>query len=863
MPKVTHKFPGLLACLLWAACLPGIAQSSQPAESGGRAGPAETLYDQLRTVGLDGSRLYSIRDASLDRAALHVSLNDGTIAFTKDVAGRITGAYFEGDGEVLLIPPDEVERSSMTLFTGAAILEEKFAGAYLRFNDDTFQELQPFLRPAEGAEDFIVRWDTAARDLAQADAMRLLTTFSRFLPTGKRAAAVSESDRLDANDRLLHLRVQGRRLGIFDVFFDRDAGEQISAGQLRQVGGNDYYDVWTSFAIKREPQASSMAEIAGEEEDHGEIKISSYAINASIDLPTQLKAEARVDMKVLRGGARTVLFELSRFLRVEKVEADGHPLEFIHNQSLQGRELARRGNDLVALIFPEPLRAGQSIELRFSYGGAVLSIAGGGLLYVGARGTWYPNRGFDKATFDMEFRYPMGWTLVATGTKQDDSTAQAKAARGDAATVLGTQVSRWKAERPIPVAGFNLGKYSRIAKNTGTVAVNVYAASSMENNFPEAKEEVIIPHPRLFREPPQIELPPLPVSPANNAESVARNAVRAISFFSSRFGPYPYHELAVTQMPGSLSQGWPGLIFLSSFSFLSPGQRLDLHLSPLQGIISGSVIDHEIAHEWWGDLVTWSGYRDQWISEGLANYSSLMLLESENPAQFRAVMTKYRDDLLRKDKDKDDKNKNNKEKDEFTLIDAGPVTLGSRLSSSKAPDGYETIAYERGTWLFHMLRAIMSRSQGAGTAENPADDPFLLVLRNLAEQHQGRPISTAELMHLFEQRLPASSSFEGRKSLDWFYQGWVNGTAIPTLELHNVKYADKAGATTVTGVIKQKDAPGSLITLVPLYALVSGRNVLIGKVFADGPETQFHLTTPAGTRKILLDPDQTVLSRTH
>ena len=78
-------------------------------------------------------------------------------------------------------------------------------------------------------------------------------------------------------------------------------------------------------------------------------------------------------MEVRQGGQRALLFELSRFLQIKQVEADGHPLEFIQNQALEGTQLARRGNDLVALVFPQPLRTGQRIELHFVYGGEVLS----------------------------------------------------------------------------------------------------------------------------------------------------------------------------------------------------------------------------------------------------------------------------------------------------------------------------------------------------------------------------------------------------------------------------------------------------------------------------------------------------------
>ncbi len=93
--------------------------------------PAEELYLELRNVGLDPARTYHIRNAPLDRPALHIMLEDGKISFTTDVAGRVTGAFFEGDGDLLLTPPNQVERASMALFTGMAILEQRFTTAYL------------------------------------------------------------------------------------------------------------------------------------------------------------------------------------------------------------------------------------------------------------------------------------------------------------------------------------------------------------------------------------------------------------------------------------------------------------------------------------------------------------------------------------------------------------------------------------------------------------------------------------------------------------------------------------------------------------------------------------------------------------
>ena len=59
------------------------------------------------------------------------------------------------------------------------------------------------------------------------------------------------------------------------------------------------------------------------------------------------------------------------------------------------------------MVFPQPLRDREILNLKFVYSGEVLSEAGGGLLYVGARGTWYPNRGLAMADFDLEFDIPV------------------------------------------------------------------------------------------------------------------------------------------------------------------------------------------------------------------------------------------------------------------------------------------------------------------------------------------------------------------------------------------------------------------------------------------------------------------------
>jgi len=829
----------LLAAASWAQA-PGSDPQCPQTTSG--------LYTRIRSVGLDPQRVYQVRDAAIDRPNLHLDFVDGTLAFTEDVCGRITGAFFEGDGEIRLRPPNRVERGSMALFTGMAILEEQFTSGYLRFNDDTAAVLQPFLTPALDGAEFIKEWDDTSRSLAEFDALRLLLDFSHFLPSPGRNEPAGKFP------PLLHAHLLGKKLGGFEVFWDAAAAESLWAGQPRLKDEILFFDIWTSFA----PTGTGSAVATP---FAGDASIVSFRIRASVQPPTRLRASTDMNVRIRSGGERMLLFELSRYLKVDAVEADGRLVDFIQNPAIEGTALRRKGNDLVALVFPSPLAAGEQLKLRFTYAGDVLSEAGNGLLYVGERGTWYPNFGLSPAQFEMEFHYPANWTLVATGKQVSRAGSNEDEAETNPEAV-GEKVSRWTSERPIPVAGFNLGKYVRAKAKTGDVLVEAFGTKGVEKSFPKPRTEVMdqpaIPGaPSLRgRSMTPMVITPAPPSPAHDAQAVADRAAKAVANFSLWFGPYPYSSLALTQMPGDLSQGWPGLVFLSSFAFLSPQEQADLHLDPVARELDSQVLVHETAHQWWGDLVLWRSYRDQWLSEGLANYASLLMLEQQKPAQFRQVLEQYRRDLLSKNKDGE------------WLRDAGPVTLGQRLESSHFPRGYEAISYERGTWLFHMLRCMLrdseaasrSRKGRASSAVN-AEEPFFRALRKIRERYAGKSITTEELVQGFEDELPRPLWYENRPNLNWFLEGWIKGTAIPELEAREIRFTEKAGVTTVTGVIVQKDVPDDLVTAVPVYATTAGNaQVFLGEVLADGAETAFRLTAPSDARKILLDPKQTILT---
>ncbi len=200
----------ILAAALGSVCAAG--QTAAPATG------AVALYRELLNPSLDAKDVYQVREVSIVLEDLHISISDGTMAFTREVNGHVTGAVFEGVGEVLLVPPNRAERTSLALFTGSAVLEQRFQSAYLRFSDDqiTAELRRGFRGHPDDAQEFVARWQEPALVLARGDALPILQAM-----TSAREAA----------SRFLHLRMGGTTAGIVDVFFDSNSPEQINVAQ--------------------------------------------------------------------------------------------------------------------------------------------------------------------------------------------------------------------------------------------------------------------------------------------------------------------------------------------------------------------------------------------------------------------------------------------------------------------------------------------------------------------------------------------------------------------------------------------------------------------------------------------------------
>ena len=777
--------------------------------------PPRELLEKLQRVALDPANSYKVSDLYLRHDAIRMTLRHGSLVFLEPVAGRVTGAVFEGTGEVLVLPPDLPERQQMAKFTGSPILTETFDAAYLRFSEDTYAELRRQLRAGGGeprhAPELLQRWDERMPQLNATHSLRLL------LEAGPSAG------------RYFYAGVNGERLGTFDIVVDERRPEQLLVGQVRIVEGQAFYDVWTSFSPREMPPAPPGA------------RARSYRIDTTIMPSTELEGVCEVELEPL-AGPRVLLFELSRRLLVEEVgeqvgggHADGEwrPIEFFQNTTYTEEEVQHRGTDLVVVLLPAGSE-GAARTLRFRYRGRVISALGNGVFFVGARENWYPRvGGFTPARYELRFRYPRELELTASGVLRQSSV------EGD------WKESLWTSDTPLPIAGFNQGDYEARTVDHQGIPIRVYANRQLE---PPLLARVLQPPtlPARRRGTPADDPPlqPLPAPPTVQADRVAEDVGRALDFYSSLFGPFHYGELKVTQIPGQFGQGYPGLLYVSTLSFLAREDLARLGLSARrQEHFLDLVPAHEVAHQWWGNWVQLPRYRDQWLAESLAAYSSLLYLEQPpgGEAVRRRWLERYRDDLLMQDAD-------------GVSIDAtGPLALGMRLDSSRSPDGYAAVVYSKGPWVLHMLRELFRDPQTG------ADNGFFSVLRGVA-QTTDAPLTTDEFVRRLEAAMPPQADVEGTGKLDWFFQQWVYNTGIPHYRMRWQTQRDTKRGLQVTGTIEQSEVSEVFTMPVPVYARFGQQVERLGTVVATGKKVEFRFAVKAKPDEVLLDPYATVLS---
>jgi len=787
----------LVACLC-----PCVAQA---------AASAADLARELREISLDPAACFRVRDLSLHKDEASVFLTDGYLIFAKPVAGAHLAAVFTadiegGDAEVMLLPPNEGERRSLASYTGSPNLDEHITAAVLFFSDDTYAKLTAQIQQ-----------NSANRRTADVGALMA----GRWTPVVRNVAATFQTrlvwDLLlcDPSHGFFAISMNSRRLGNFDLYYDRAAREQIEVGKLNARDGLVYFDIWSSFVARSFRNRTIPPELT----------LRNFRIRVNLQPDLSMSVLTRVEAECART-LPALAFDIAQPMKVTEALVDGKPAEVLQREQMRSQLLRNAGNETFLVVPPTPMSPNQKHELEFHDDGKVIADAGNDVYYVGARANWFPNAGLQFAKFDLTFRYPKDLDLVTPGELVDEHEDG------------NFRVTRRRTGVPIRFAGFNLGHYERVRISRGGYTVEVCANREFEPAL-VTKTPTLAPAPPPLRtrpEPEMIMLPPeLPADPRARLKEIASEITSALEFFAQRFGPPALPELTVSPVPGRFGQGFPGLIYLSTMSYLAPQQRAIQALDATGRLFFSQILQaHETAHQWWGNVVTAAGYHDEWLMEALADYSALLYLENKEGSQPVALaLDTYKTNLL--EKTSGDK----------TVESTGPIVLGMRLENSQTPQAYHAITYGKGSWIMHMLRRRMG------------DQSFLAMLAQLRKEYERKPLSTEDFRLLAARFLPAHSR---DSDLENFFDQWVYGTGIPALKM-NYSVKGKGAALRLVGSVTQNDVDDGFSINVPIEVQMPRGKMMTEWVSTSSDPVSFSFPLRQAPVKVQLDPAYSILRK--
>jgi hypothetical protein len=702
-------------------------------------------------------RTIPVKDLVLERDAYRITLQSGAVHLLAPLGRDTFGAVFIGQGSYLLNPATPAERRQLQLASGTTeVLRDRFTKLILLFTDRTGEELmkhapvaagKPDAAAARAYEDYL---DKQREDLPNLHLRILADLLNRPQRTDGVFLAFVEGQ--DYSPVLLAVDPLG--ISNLTPAFGFFGGEEVALFSFNnQNGGLWYSSTFAAQAVNGRGKPSRLLADA-----------SHYEIDTTLD-GGALRGTTTVTFTPNAAGIRVLPVELfSRLrLRTATMERAGTavPLTILQEQRGGGT------SSEAAVQFREPLASGAAVKLTFTYDGRDVLLGNAGRYSVGARDSWYPNLGTfeDLATYALTFRFPSKNDLISVGEQVSERTEG------------GQKIAVWRSEQPLRVAGFNYGDFKKVSRtdDQAGISVDVHVLRGTEDFTSMAGT---------------------PLADAVNTVRVARQY----------FGPSPFPRLSITQQTQMASaQSWPTLVFLSTVSFVG-GSDFALGFGgvdprALQQLkeFGNTVTWHEVAHQWWGHQVGWSSYRDQWLSEGFAEFTSALLLEvNSGRKKADAFWEARRSEIFGKTTG-------------VANHEAGAITQGVRLRTPRSPGAAQATVYSKGAYIVHMLRMMMQE----GTAD--PDRAFKAMMADFVKTWSGRNPSTADFQTVVERHMNRDMNLAGDGTLDYFFKQWVYGSDIPTLTSALEATDAGGGKYKITGTITQAGVPADFRTRVPIY----------------------------------------------
>ena len=806
---------------------------SLPAEDLATASPDELLriYQQLRS--LQGSNQGAVAENAVwKRDAAIFTFIEGRVTFAQPVAGRVVAAVFEGRGRIELKPPTETEQHQLARFTKTPELDDDFKDAVFFFTDDSWSQLQQLVRVKGGAD------AAEAGKILAATQRKYSERFNDWWENRRldnltmcNLAARILADLSDPSSRgffLAEFKAEHAGSLLYDISWNRDPLFFPEAGndeevQLIHYNLNSCSEWWSGFHVGDEYRTTTRPE-------HRKLlaHCRTERIDAEIANNNRLSASALLEYEVPGGTPRLLPLKLRGVLRISAIaDGNGRKVSFI-------QEARNLDNDPWVILGEAPA-ADKSYTLKIDYAedsthdSRIIFQQGSGLYYVTSRESWFPGFGAfdDRTMFTLHFRSPKKYKFVATGRLIKSEK------HGDGLE------SDWETEVPYSVVGFNYGDFVEKSHSDPQLTVTAYGGKEIPDELKGVQAALDLAdlaggpaHPDTAM---QLGITTGGFNTAANTQYAAGVSFQALKLFEYYYGALPSKSISVTEQPiRGYGQSWPTLIFLPYDSLLDATTRHQLRLEDTAEAreFYNIVAVHEMAHQWWGHTVGWKTYHDEWLSEGLAEFSASLYVRKVEPGQVRSFWDLKRKWLLDKDRAG------------HRPVDVGPLWLGLQLPSYSEGNLYRVLVYDKGAYVLEMLRALLEDPQ----LREP-DQRFIDTMKDFTTTYASKNASTEDFRKIVEKH--------SSQPMDWFFNEWVYGRDVPHYDFHYNLADGEGGKTILEYWLKQSEVSDQFVMRLPLFAYVNGQPHLMAVLGVQGSR-EVH-----GKAALALHPEKVTLDEFH
>ena len=787
---------------------------------------SDVVYRQLRNVGL--GETFRCENFTLNMDVGTFELKTGTLTLLRLVNKFETGAVFVGQGHFTLKPLGTLDTSEMVRRAGSPTAGEDFTEVVFRFTPDQFPQF---------AATFGTRADTPTEASSAFQHWKEKVRHRHEIPEGLTQAFL-ESETIDNVDAdVLAAIYNSKHPPFFNAYMhgtphkDMRFFMRMRVGAIPQIdspeevalvncnGGGMDDGIWYFQHLKSE----LVAHTASSQQEKRLFATRRYNIETVIGKNDHLFSRAMITYEPLVPGERVLKFGLLPTLRVTRVTGEGgQDLHFI-------QENRKEDGSFYAVLEKAPAM-GQVHSITVEYGGdKVLTNAGGGSYYIGARQSWYPNlNGFgEKALYDLTFKVPPSNVLISVGKLEGQRTE------------AGFAVTHWVTAVPVAVAGFNYGKYTKIdfPDSITHYEISGYYLTELPDTLRPYENGAL----RGMS----------PTSMTKYALDQARAQMQVCTLY---FGKGPYENIYITEQPNfGFGQSWPNLVYLPISAYIDSTQRWMLFgqiNSKFTGFVQ-EVTPHEVAHQWFGHGAGWASYHDQWLSEGFAEFAAALFLQ-------RAVGPKWQKDYI---EFWERQRVRILEKNNFGVSpnDAGPLWLGIRLISPRSGQAYQGVTYSKGAYVLSMLRSLMRADIGSG---GDPDQGFIDMMHDFMERHRDTPASTESFKAVAEKHMTKKMDLQQNGHLDWFFREWVWGTQVPRYSFKYELQPAEGGKFKVQAEITQSEVDENFAMFVPIFADFGDGMVRLTQVGIAGNSTKtYNFVLDRKPKKVALNAYKEILER--